>query len=290
MPPNPTVTTVTVLGCQGAYPSVGQPCSAYLVESSGFRLVVDLGYATIEPLLRLVDATDIDAVLVTHGHPDHCADLSPLIRARRMAEHPSAPLPLFAPAGALDVVLSLDNVKRTAEAVDLTTVGDGDAFRVGPFEVTAVGLPHFVPNLGFRLSLGGGVGGTFAYTGDCGPDPAVVELGRDADLFVIESTHLEPITGDHRGLLTDVRSAVEQAVAANACETLLTHLWPGTDPLAAEAIASSITDRPVRAARPGHRLGPTSGSGLPPREFGFVELVVPESFFENLPPEEGTWS
>src|SRR5882724_7923726 len=75
---------ITVLGGCGAWPAAGQACSGYLVEHGGFRLVIDPGYATVPRLLELVPAAAVDAVLVSHGHPDHCADLNPLLRARTM--------------------------------------------------------------------------------------------------------------------------------------------------------------------------------------------------------------
>ena len=37
---------LTVLGGCGAWPEAGQACSGFLVEHDGFRLVVDLGYAS----------------------------------------------------------------------------------------------------------------------------------------------------------------------------------------------------------------------------------------------------
>ena len=73
---------MTVLGGCGAWPAAGQACSGYLVEHDGFRVLVDPGYAVVPRLLELVAAEDVDAVLLSHGHPDHCADLNPLLRAR----------------------------------------------------------------------------------------------------------------------------------------------------------------------------------------------------------------
>jgi len=66
-----------VLGGCGAWPAAGQACSGYLVEHDGFRIVVDPGYATVPRLLERLAADDVDAVLISHGHPDHCADLHP---------------------------------------------------------------------------------------------------------------------------------------------------------------------------------------------------------------------
>jgi ribonuclease BN (tRNA processing enzyme) len=79
---------LTVLGACGAWPDAGQACSGYLVEHDGFRLLLDLGYATVPRLLQRAGADSIDAVFITHGHPDHCADLNPLLRARALRDDP----------------------------------------------------------------------------------------------------------------------------------------------------------------------------------------------------------
>ena len=71
---------LTVLGGCGGWPAAGLACSGYLVEHDGFRLLIDPGYAIVPRLLAVVDAAAVDAVLVSHGHPDHCADLNPLLR------------------------------------------------------------------------------------------------------------------------------------------------------------------------------------------------------------------
>ena len=67
---------LTVLGGCGGWPAAGLACSGYLVEHDGFRLLIDPGYAVVPRLLAVVDAAAVDAVLVSHGHPDHCADLT----------------------------------------------------------------------------------------------------------------------------------------------------------------------------------------------------------------------
>jgi ribonuclease BN (tRNA processing enzyme) len=56
-------------------------------------------------LLERVTAAQVDAVLISHGHPDHCADPNPLLRARVLRDDPPPPLPVYALPGALDAVL-----------------------------------------------------------------------------------------------------------------------------------------------------------------------------------------
>jgi ribonuclease BN (tRNA processing enzyme) len=235
-----------VLGGCGAWPSAGQACGGYLVEHDGFRLLLDPGYA-VAPLL---DPPGLSAVFVSHGHPDHCADLNPLLRGRVLAGVPVPPLPVFAPAGAVDRVLALDGPRMMAGACEVVEVEPGTTFDIGPFTATTRLLPHHVTNLGVRLSGSG----TLAYTGDTGPSPQVVALARDADLLIAEATYPETVPGADAPYLSSARQAGEYAAAAGAGTLLLTHLWPGTDPARSLAASAASYAGPTSVARPGVTL------------------------------------
>jgi ribonuclease BN (tRNA processing enzyme) len=221
---------LSVLGGCGAWPAAGQACSGYLVEHDGFRLLVDPGYATAPRLLAWLPAGHVDAVLVSHGHPDHCADLHPLLRARAYGESPAPALPVYALPGALDRVLALDDLAARPGVCQVTDLVPGARRAIGPFQLDTWLLPHFVPNLGLRLTAGGHV---LAYTGDTGPSPDVAELARGADVFLAEATFPEEVTGSDPRYLSTARQAGEHATRAGAGQLMLTHLWPGTAPEAA---------------------------------------------------------
>ncbi|MEU6372808.1 MBL fold metallo-hydrolase [Streptomyces sp. NPDC046909] len=222
---------LTVLGGCGAWPTADQACSGYVVEHEGFRLLIDPGYATLPRLLAHSTVDSVDAVLVSHGHPDHCADLNPLLRARGLSDVPPPALPLHAPHGALDAVLALDKPSMLAAAYLLHEFSPGDRFEIGPFTVGTRLLPHFVPNAGLRISTPEAV---LMYTGDTGPSEDIPRLAEGADLFLSEATYVHevPSPGDAPYLLT-ARLAGRYAQQAGAARLLLTHLWPGTDPAAA---------------------------------------------------------
>jgi ribonuclease BN (tRNA processing enzyme) len=240
---------LTVLGGSGAFPLPDVGCSGYLVEEAGFRLLIDPGYGTAGELMRLLPVTELDAVYVTHRHPDHCADLNPLLRARAMADAPPAtPLPIYAPPDALDVVLALDRPRMLDEAYELHEFGIGDGWTLGPMRVQTCELPHYVPNAAVRLS---GSTGSLVYTGDGGPSSALVELAGGADLLLAESTHIDEPPEGLDGLLCDAASAGRQAAEARVGELMLTHLWPSDDPATAKQRASQAYDGPIRIARPG---------------------------------------
>jgi ribonuclease BN (tRNA processing enzyme) len=239
---------LTVLGGCGAWPEAGKACSGFLVEHDGFRLVVDLGYATVPRLLERAAAEEIDAVFVSHGHPDHCADLNPLLRARALSADPPAPLPVYALPGALDAVLALDPPEMLAGACTLRELSPGSRLDIGPFRAETRLLPHWVPNAGLRLAADHQV---LAYTGDSGPCPDLVGLARGSDLLIAEATFSDQVPGHSRGYLSSARQAGQQAAEAGAMRLMLTHLWPGTSPAAARAAAGSTYSSQIDIAAPG---------------------------------------
>ncbi|MFC4533368.1 MBL fold metallo-hydrolase [Sphaerisporangium dianthi] len=244
---------ITVLGGCGAWPAAGQACSGYLVEHDGFRLLVDPGYATLPRLLEHTGADDVDAVLVSHGHPDHCADLNPLLRARtfRDAPPPASALAIFTPPGAVDPVLALDQGRALADAYRLHDFTPGGRLEVGPFLVGTWALPHYVPNAGLRLEAGGRV---LAYTGDTGPSPDLAHLARDADVFLAEASYAEHVPADAAPYMSSARQAGQNAAKAAVRRLVLTHLLPGSDPDAVEDAARRSYSGEIAVARPGSTL------------------------------------
>jgi ribonuclease BN (tRNA processing enzyme) len=242
-----------VLGGCGAWPAAGQACSGYLVEHDGFRLLIDPGYAVLPRLLGVLAAEDVDAVLVSHRHPDHCADLNPLLRARALRDDvaPAPPLPVFALPGALDAVLALDRPGLLDDAIELHPFEAGSSFAIGPLAVDSRLLPHSVPNAGVRLTAGGR---SLVYTGDAAPDPALIELARDAGLLLAEASFVDALPERDGPTLSSARDAGRQASEASVGALVLTHLLPGTDRRRSAAAARAQFSGPVHVARPGLRV------------------------------------
>ncbi len=237
---------LVVLGSCGAWPEPGRACSGFVLEYAGTRLVLDLGYATLPRLLNVLGsgvADGIDAIIVTHKHPDHMLDLHGLFRARWFGLREAPAIPLYAPEGVLARVAGLeeDDAAAVLRVFDWRPL-PGGPYHVGPFRLDSVALPHFVANSGVRLT---GPGLTVAYTGDTGPDAALAELGRDADLYIVEATSRNqrastPESPTGPGMHLTAREAGEAATAAGARRLMLTHFWPGNDRERSRAEAAEV--------------------------------------------------
>jgi ribonuclease BN (tRNA processing enzyme) len=182
-----------------------------------------------------VTADGVDAVVVSHGHPDHCADLNPLLRARALRDFPAPPLPVYSPPGALDAVLALDRPGMLTAAYDLREFCPGDGFDIGPFQIRTRLLPHWVTNAGIRVSAGGTA---LAYTGDTGPSPEIARLAQGADMLLAEASYVDRVPEDARECLSSAQQAGQHAADADVGRLVLTHLLPGTATTAAHAAAA----------------------------------------------------
>jgi ribonuclease BN (tRNA processing enzyme) len=248
---------VVVLGSCGAWPEPGRACSGFLLEHDGFRVALDLGYGTLPRLLSQLGSTTavgLDAVIVTHDHPDHVVDLHGLFRARLYDGRQEPQIALYSPEAVVERIAWLEDSDRsTAELVFTWLPIPAGAHEVGPFRLQSWDLPHYVPNAGVRLST---PTLTVAYTGDTGPDPTLAEVGRDADLYIVDATD----RWQQRGTSPDApgppmnltaREAGEAAAAAGAHRLMLTHFWPGNDRERARAAAAAVFPGDVLIAEEG---------------------------------------
>jgi ribonuclease BN (tRNA processing enzyme) len=238
---------LTVIGGSGGYPGHGRPCSGYLVEADGFALLIDPGYG-VATALSADDTLTFNAVVVSHAHPDHCADLNPILRAHAWADPPRPQLPLYALPGALYAVLALDRPEMLAGSYAIHELADGGELSIGPYRIRTAALPHPRPNLGLRIDAGGR---SPVYTGDCGPSEQLVGLADGADLLLAEASYAKAVDQELVGALSSATDVGRQAAAARVIRLILTHLMPRTDEAEAIAAAANSFAGPISVARPG---------------------------------------
>src|SRR5918999_1424741 len=100
---------ITILGSGAAYPRPGGACSGYLVQDASTRVWIDAGNGTYSRLREHVGAHDLDALVLSHDHPDHISDVLLLMYELSYdGSDPSPhPIPVYAPPTVAPKLLGL---------------------------------------------------------------------------------------------------------------------------------------------------------------------------------------
>lgn len=245
---------LTVIGCAGSYPGPDSPASCYLLEADHdgrtWRVLVDLGSGALGTLQRYVDPLTLDAVLLSHLHPDHYFDISGLYVIWKY--HPAGPrqrIPVYGPAGvARQAARAYGLPPEPGMSVEFDFHEYDDApLHLGPFVVRATRVVHPVPAYGLRIEADGR---TLAYSGDTGPCEALVQLAKGADLLLAEAAFVKGVDNPVDLHLTGT-DAGRAAHDAGVGRLVLTHIPPWHDPAIALAEARSTYSGPVELAETG---------------------------------------
>lgn len=266
-------------------PADGQPSSGYLVETAGARLLLDCGPGTAVALSAIMAPSNLDAVVVSHFHSDHCYDLLPMGKSilsgqlkvqggPRPLTDACQPVELYAPAGESELfdrwaglfpVTTMPMLDRAFElAFKVREYRDGDSASVGDCQLSLRELRHVRTNCGVRIESPSGI---LVYSGDTGMTPALVELAEGADMLLCEATLSEPDRGEHGHLCA--AEAGQIAAAAGVGELVLTH-FASTEPDWLSSLTRAAATEfagPIRLAAPGLRVPVRPGM----REFSLDE-------------------
>ncbi|MFI5045314.1 MAG: MBL fold metallo-hydrolase, partial [Acidimicrobiales bacterium] len=74
---------VTILGSSGTYAGPRQACSGYLLRSGRTTVLLDAGPGTLANLQEHVALDELDAIVVSHAHPDHWLEVPVMRNALR---------------------------------------------------------------------------------------------------------------------------------------------------------------------------------------------------------------
>ena len=264
---------LTIVGCSGSFPGPASPASCYLVTANDgtrdWRILLDLGNGALGALQRYMDLRDIDAVLLTHLHPDHCMDLCGLHVAVHWdpAGWDRDRVKVWGPAATADRM-------ATAYGLELDPGMHGDfeflhweqsvPVTIGPFTVTPYPVRHPAEEAyALRVEAtvpdadGTPVVRTLAYSGDTDECAGLVEAARGTDVFLCEAAFHEGRDDSIEGVHLTGRRAGAAAAEAGARRLLLTHLpvWNDANTSVAEARATYAGDLAVAVAGVSYDVG-----------------------------------
>jgi ribonuclease BN (tRNA processing enzyme) len=181
-------------------------------------LLVDCGPGTFANLQVLADPASIDAVVISHAHPDHWTDL-PSLEAHARFALGRGELPVLAPAE-----VEAASGRSASGLLRWHRVAAGDRVPVGDATCTFRRTDHEGTTLAVRIE---GTAGTVGYSADTGPGWALAELGPDLDLLLCEATFTTDREGRERHL--SGRQAGILARTAGVRRLVITHRRPTTD-------------------------------------------------------------
>ncbi len=194
--------TVRVVGVGDAF-TTRYHNACLLVEGGGTRLLIDAPPALARALRDLggasgpaVSLDDIDHVLITHLHGDHCGGLEQLlfwrrfVTGRRCVVHaiPEVLAGLWDTRlrGGMEVLMDPDGTKHPmtlGDYAEVRALGEG-ATAVGALSVRWRPTIHHIPTSALRITHGGA---TVAYSADTAFDPSLVAWLAEGDLVFHET-------------------------------------------------------------------------------------------------------
>jgi ribonuclease BN (tRNA processing enzyme) len=217
---------LTVLGCYGPYPAAGGACSGYLLEEDGYVVLIDCGSAVLSRLQQHLQVRELKAVLLSHLHFDHTADLMVMRYALDYAQSRGLlhrPLPLYSPPEPASASRQL----LYKDLFEPGLLNAAEPLQLGPFHFTFLETVHSIPCMAMRIETERGI---LVYSGDTEYFDGLIEFAGGADLFLCEANFLEEDMAASPPNHLSAAGAARIAARAGVKRLLLTHLHPERRP------------------------------------------------------------
>jgi ribonuclease BN (tRNA processing enzyme) len=209
---------VTVVGFWGGFPRKNEATSGYLLEKNNFRLLVDCGSAVLSQLQNYIQIEQLNAVILSHYHYDHVADIGPLQYARLiggMLNHSKEVLPIYAHRNDPQFQMLTFKDVSIGKAYD-----PNKSLTIGPFTISFLKTDHPVECYAMRITDGEH---TIVYTSDTSFKEEFISFAKGADLLICECNFYADQDGKAAGHMNSHEAAFI-AKEAGVEELCLTHL------------------------------------------------------------------
>jgi ribonuclease BN (tRNA processing enzyme) len=227
------------------------PASGYLISAGDTRILCDAGFGVFAELTRRIAPDELDAVVLSHRHPDHCADFLALHHALAYGPFSVRELPVFCAPGVavrLAEFLGAGEGHVFFDTFDFHVVGETNHVEVGAIDIRFAVTSHPVPTIASRFEADGR---SLTYSADTGPGGGFPELATGSSVMLCEAS-LEGERDEHH-FIQHMTAAEAGAVARDAAvgKLILTHLPPSLDRERSRSEAAAAFEGEVAVASPG---------------------------------------
>ncbi|HLR41986.1 MAG TPA: MBL fold metallo-hydrolase [Pseudogracilibacillus sp.] len=207
-----------IIGYWGGYPGVDGASSTYIISKNDFHLVMDIGSGGLCKLQKYVNVTDINAVILSHYHADHIADVGVLQQSLLVQSF------LTENVRTVPIYGHKENEQAFHRLTDDFTEAVGydpnNTLKIGPFFIRFLRTKHSVPCFGMRITDGNS---TIVYTADSAYQDEWFKFSKDADLLLAEANFYKGQDAAKSGHMTS-EEVGNIAKNADVKEVILTHL------------------------------------------------------------------
>ena len=213
---------LTVLGCYGPFPKAKGACSGYLLECNDTRILIDCGNGVLSRYFALCsDLNQLDAIIVSHLHPDHMSDLMVLRYAldigAKMGKIERS-IPLYLPKSPREEYERI----QYKEAFEMKDLEDGKMVEIKGINISFKKTDHPIECYAVAFKK---ANKKFVYSGDTKYDPSLINFISNADFFLCEGGIPEKYRTETTPHLS-AKQAAELATEGHVKRLVLTHFYP----------------------------------------------------------------
>ncbi|MDG5786838.1 MBL fold metallo-hydrolase [Evansella sp. AB-P1] len=178
---------LTIIGYWGAYPGKNEGTSAYLLEGENTKILLDCGSGAVARLQNHINLATLDAVVLSHYHHDHVADIGVLQYSRVVdmnLKGTTEPLHIYAHK---DDLMEFNRLGKKPYA-EVFSYNSNGPLSIGPFTFSFQKTNHPVPCYAMKITDGSK---SFVYTADTTYDEALIPFIQGSDLLITETSFYE---------------------------------------------------------------------------------------------------
>lgn len=239
-----------MLGSNAGAPARTNAASGYLVEGPAGSVLLDAGPGTFMRLAERIEPADLDGVVISHRHVDHCSDLFGLYAYLAYEHGGDVRIPIVVPTGvpqAMATFVGAGADHAFHRVFDFEEIEPGSTTYLGGYRVAVGSAVHPVPALVTRLEGGGA---DLTYSGDTGPGGDLIELATGTTTLLCEAAIQGARDADTYPYHLTAFEAGEIAAATGVHELVLTHISSRLDPQLSIDQAAGAFVGPISYAAP----------------------------------------